>query len=110
MNRAAACGLLLIGLTTTAIAGQVYGILFQNNQPLTGAPVRLNCGNESANGVTDSQGVYRVFVRASGGCTLVLEPEGRKAEGSVYSYDRPTAYDFDVVNQGGRWVLIPRKK
>lgn len=110
MNRVAACALLLIGLTTTAMAGQVYGTLFQDNRPVTGAPVRLTCGNEVANGATDSQGVYRVFVRVTGSCTLVLEPDGRRAEGPLYSYDRPTAYDFDVVNQSGRWILVPRRR
>jgi hypothetical protein len=62
-----------------------------------------------ARGNTDGEGVYRVFVRSTGGCMLVVDPGGKGAKASVYSYDRPTAYDFDMVFRDGRWQLFLRK-
>lgn len=100
---------LVLGLVCPAFAGQLYGTIYFENRPLTGAPVTLSCGGETGNGTTDGEGVYRVFVRATGGCMLVVDPGGRRATASVYSYDRPTAYDFDMVFRDGRWQLSLRK-
>jgi hypothetical protein len=111
MKRATACALLTICLSSVATAGQVYGTIFHNNQPLPGSPVALNCSGEQANNVTDTTGVYRLYVKATGSCTLTFEPQGRNAQGSLYSYDRPTEYDFDLVDQGsGHWALVPHKR
>jgi hypothetical protein len=110
MRNAALCLLLALGPSTRAMAGQVYGTIFHSNQPLPGVAVILRCPGEESDGRTDNAGVYRVFVKATGSCTLVLEPNGRNAAGSVYSYDRPTSYDFDLVDQGGHWVLVAHKR
>jgi hypothetical protein len=108
--RVAACLLAVAGVGSTARAGQVYGTLLQDGKPVPSTGVTLTCGRESKSGSTDPDGVYRLFVRTTGSCILVLEPRARKAAGSLYSYDRPTAYDFDMVNRGGTWVLAYRKK
>jgi hypothetical protein len=110
MRRMVAGALFTIGTCTVASAGQLYGTLRQNDQPVQSAPVSVTCGSERKGGQTDSEGVYRVLVSATGNCTLVLEPDGRRAQGTLYSYDRPTGYDFDVVNQHGSWVLVPRRR
>lgn len=101
--------LIILSLASTAAAGQLYGSIFADGKPLRGVPVKLSCPGETNNGNTDVEGVYRVFARSTGGCSLVAEPDGRKASASVYSYDRPTAYNFDLVNRNGRWELVPRK-
>jgi hypothetical protein len=111
MRRATAYALLIICLSSTAVAGQVYGTIFLNNQPLSGVPVTLSCPGEETGNSTDSSGVYRLYVKTTGSCTLILEPRGRNARGSLYSYDRPTEYDFDLVDQGnGQSALVPHKR
>jgi hypothetical protein len=110
MRSAALCLLLAIGLVSPARAGQVYGTIFAENQPLPGVAIALLCPGENTGGGTDGAGVYRLFVKATGGCTLVVEPKGRNATGSVYSYDRPTSYDFDMVNRGGHWALVAHRR
>ena len=107
--RTVLCGLMVLGVGSVLSAGQLYGNIFLNGQPLRGVPVALNCSGEGTQGSTDGDGIYRVFVRTNGGCTLIVDPGGRNAAAPVYSYDRPTAYNFDLVNQGGRWELILRK-
>jgi hypothetical protein len=108
MKLAVACVLLVICVSSTAWAGQVYGTIFHNNQPVRNAPVVLTCGSDSARGSTDEDGVYRLFVRATGTCILVLEPDGKNARGSLYSYDRPTANDFDLIAAENGWLLQKR--
>jgi hypothetical protein len=101
----------LVGLfaASVAMAGHVYGTIRHNNQPYRNAEVSISCGAETVPGRTNQEGVYRMFVRSTGSCQLVLEPNSRRAPGSLYSYDRPTAYDFDLVQQNGRWVLLQRR-
>ena len=101
----------LVTLVLTSLwAGQVYGTIFHNGQPLPNVAVTLRCSGEESTGNTDGAGVYRVYVKTTGSCTLVLEPAGRNASASVYSYDRPTSYDFDLVDQGGHSTLVPHRR
>lgn len=110
MKRALFFLLFLTILSSPAFAGQIYGTLFLNNQPLAQTVVVLTCGAETGQATTDGSGVYRIFVRATGNCSVAVDPNGRNARGSLYSYDRPTAYDFDVINQGGQWILSSRRR
>jgi hypothetical protein len=100
--------LLVLGLADPAAAGQVYGTIFQNGQPLRGVQVLLRCAGEDSPGATDADGVYRVFVRATGSCQLAVEPNGRNVVAGIYSYDRPTGYNFELVQRNGNWELIRR--
>jgi hypothetical protein len=108
MKRAAACLLFVVMARSSALAGQVYGTIFQDNKPVRNTPAVLTCGTDSTSGSTDEEGVYRLFVRATGACTLVLDPNGRHASGSLYSYDRPTANDFDLIRTQTGWALRKR--
>lgn len=109
MKRVAAGALIALGVSSVAGAGQVYGTLRHNERPLVSAPVTLTCGAEARSGQTDSDGMYRLMVSTTGNCTLVLTD--RQARGTLYSYDRPTGYDFDVVQQSdGSWSLVPRRR
>lgn len=110
MNRARELLLAAIVTASAAWAGHVYGTIREGNQPLREAKVTLRCGNEQpAAATTDQEGTYRLFSKAAGSCTLEMEHQGRRAVGSLYSYDRPTAYDFDLVQDGkGGWELRRR--
>jgi hypothetical protein len=100
----------LLGFTVVPaiLAGNVFGTIREANRPLAGVPVSLACGKESVPGKTDGEGVYRLFTRATGACQLILDLPGRQMSAPLYSYDRPTAYDFDVVREGNNWVLRKR--
>ena len=106
--RTAICALLMLSFGAAVSAGQLYGTIVQNGRPLRQAPVELRCGGETASDVTDDDGVYRLFVRATGRCQFVVEPKGRNAAAAIYSYDRPTAYNFDLISRNGRWELERR--
>jgi hypothetical protein len=106
--KVAACVLFTMSFATSAFAGQVYGSLFLNGQPLRGVAVALRCGDEAVNKTTDADGVYRLFVRSTGNCQLIVDPNGRHATAAIYSYDRPTGYNFDLVDRNGRWELVRR--
>jgi hypothetical protein len=110
MRRATVCAFLIVGLSSTAIAGQVYGTIFRNGQKVSGAQITLRCPGGQNVGTTDNTGVYRVFGKGTGTCTLVLNLPGIQAEGSLYSYDRPTGYDFDLIQQDGKWRLNSRRR
>jgi hypothetical protein len=100
--------LLALAVAADAVAGHVYGTIFFNGQPLANALVFLKCPGETSEGSTDSEGVYRVFAQARGDCQIALDSNGRRASAAIYSYDRPTGYDFDLVMRNGRWELIRR--
>jgi hypothetical protein len=108
MKQVVAWAMLGSAATSIAMAGHVYGKIRENNQPVQGAGVTLRCGGEAPTGRTDPEGVYRLFSKITGACTLEVNAGGRRAIGGLYSYDRPTAYDFDLVNENGRWVLRKR--
>ena len=98
---------LFLGFTLAPmmVAGNVYGTIREANRPLSGVPVFMTCGKERVPGKTDGEGVYRVFARATGACQLVVDLPGRRISAPVYSFDRPTAYNFDVVRDGSNWIL-----
>lgn len=91
-----------------ARAGHVYGRILEGGRPVRGAGVVLRCGGETPAGTTDAEGVYRLFAKTTGACTLEVNAGGRRAVGQLYSYDKPTAYDFELVQAGGRWILRRR--
>jgi hypothetical protein len=101
---------LIIGwlLMDVGHAGHLYGRILENGNPVRGAGVILRCGSETPGGTTDPEGVYRLFAKTTGACTLEVNAGGRRAVGQLYSYDKPTAYDFDLVQDGGRWLLRRR--
>jgi hypothetical protein len=100
--------LLVLSTAAPAMAGQIYGTIFQNGQPVSSAAVLLRCNGDGDNGITDAEGAYRLFVRATGNCQLILDPQGRRVVADIYSYDRPTGYHFDLIHHNGRWELIRR--
>jgi len=73
-------------------AAQIYGSI---NRPNTAVHIQCESG-ATADTRTDAQGRYQVFIGLTGRCTLTL-PEQGGAHATVYSYDQPARFDFDVV-------------
>lgn len=93
---------LFVFLSSTAVAGHIYGTLRQGGKPLpAGQKVELlQCGDVKP-AQTDHNGAYRLFVKATGKCQLVVTFNGRYT-GEVFSYPQPTAYDFDLPSDGSQ--------
>lgn len=108
MQRGLLSILLVFVVVSPIFAGNVFGTIREGNRSIPNASVSMTCGKESDSKQTDAEGVYRLFVRATGGCDLVVVLPGRRMTATVYSYDRPTAYDFDIVHEGTGWVLRKR--
>jgi hypothetical protein len=102
--------LLLFACSLPAVCGNVYGTIRENGQPAAGVSATLTCPKEppSKPSVTEKDGIYRVFSRTTGAGQLTVVSGQRTMSVSVYSYDRPTAYDYDIVRSGNTWSLRKR--
>jgi hypothetical protein len=99
---------LLALLAVPAWPGHILGRITRGG-PLADADVSVQCGSESsAPSRTGADGSYRIVVRSTGPCTITVRHGAINASGAVHSYDRPTAYDFEVVGDGGRFSLQRR--
>jgi len=84
--------LALLASPVDAHAAQIYGKVNKG-----GALIRVTCkSGDSAETRADGEGSYQVFIAKTGPCTLSL-PEQGGAQATVYSYDQPARYDFDVI-------------
>lgn len=80
-------------------AGLIYGTVRNNTgAPIGGMPVSVACpefGHTPPQSVpTDGAGAYRIFVDIRGRCQLQV---GSSAPTTVFSYDDPIRYDFDLI-------------
>lgn len=87
-------------------AGQMYGSIVEGGRPVPGAAIRVDCPRGSGGGTTESDGTFRINVAPEGRCTFTLTQYGASAV--VFSYARPTQYDFELRRQGGSAQLIIR--
>lgn len=88
-------------------AGQMYGSIVEAGRPVAGASIRVECANApGGTGVTAGDGTFRFNVVGEGRCTFILTQFGASA--IVFSYPRPTQYDFELRRQSGGAQLIIR--
>lgn len=101
MNVLACCLASLLVLTAFgASAGQINGSLTKGGASVgAGMHFSIQCGNETKSGVTDALGRYTAFMHATGNCTLRLD-QHPNASATVYSYEQPSRYDFELVGTG----------
>jgi hypothetical protein len=91
-----------------AFAGNIFGSLFENQQPAKGVEVTVTCGSNSYDARTDADGAYSLRADEPGRCRFSVNYNGQNAETDVFSYDQPTRYDFDLVMANGRFMLKKR--
>lgn len=91
-------------------AGQVYGRLLERNRSVgPGVRIIISCHQNIYNGVTDSYGSYRIYVPRQGRCELTVYYRNQPTTTSIYSYNDPVRYDFELVrNREGRYFLRRR--
>jgi hypothetical protein len=91
-------------------AGQIYGTIVSDGQPVKGTSIEIQCGNEAAvTGSTAADGTYRINVSQQGQCTFVLPAfEGRPST-TVFSSPNPTSYNFELAKLAdGKYELRRR--
>lgn len=94
-----------------ASAGSVHGDLREDGKVVgPGRVVRIQCGSSNpVEGRTDDNGSYRLYVRERGRCTFtLLNYKGQSPSTFIYSYDDPVEYNFDLVLEGGHYLLKRR--
>ena len=83
-------------LPAPAIAGQIYGTILADGQPLRNASVIMQCGSARDAQTTSPSGTYRLFVKADGQCTMTIG--GAMVDKPVFLYASPTRYNFIGTN------------
>lgn len=80
-------------------AGLIYGtVRNETGASIGGIPISVACpefGRAPPQSVTtDGAGAYRIFIGIRGRCQLQV---GNSTPTTVFSYDDPVRYDFDLV-------------
>jgi hypothetical protein len=89
----------------SAFAGNIFGHLSENGKPVKSAGVTVTCGTNSYQAQTDDDGSYSIRADEPGRCMLSVKYKDQTAETEVFSYDRPTRYDFELVMADGKYTL-----
>ena len=103
---------LAVALLAPAVlhAGQIYGTIVSDGQPVKGTSIEIQCGKEAAvTGSTAGDGAYRINVPHDGQCTFTLPAfEGRPST-TVFSTPNPASYNFELAKSGdGKYELRRR--
>ena len=100
---------LILLFPTSAFAGNIFGDLKDGGRSVgKGVEIRLTCGDGNLATMTDDYGAYSINA-PNGRCELSVKyPSDWTPPFPVVSSDDPARYDFDLVNQDGRYVLRRR--
>lgn len=104
------CLLLALFAPAVLYAGQIYGTIVLDGQPVKGAAIEVQCGKEAAvTGSTGGDGAYRINVPHEGQCTFALPTfEGRPSV-TVFSSPNPASYNFELAKLAdGKYELRRR--
>ncbi len=89
----------------SAFAGNIFGHLSENRQPVKGADVTVTCGSRNYQARTDDDGSYSLRADEPDRCMFSVKYKDQTAETEVFSYDQPTRYDFELVMSDGKYAL-----
>ena len=92
-------------------AGQIYGTIVADNQPVKDTDIEIKCGEEAPlKGKTAADGAYRINVPQEGQCSLTLPTYEGRPSATVFSTPNPALYNFAVVkNADGKFELKRRQ-
>ena len=92
-------------------AGQIYGTIVADNQPVKDIDIEIKCGDEAPlKGKTAADGAYRINVPQQGQCSLTLPAYAGKPSATIFSTPNPTAYNFEVVKGADGKVELKRRQ
>ena len=106
-----ACAAVLVVMTPVVLsAGQVYGTIVADGQPLKDVVFEIQCGDEApVSGRTAADGGYRVNVPQQGQCTFALPSYQGRPSAVVFSTPNPALYNFQLVKSSdGKFELRRR--
>jgi len=95
---AGVCFALALSASVALSAGQVYGTIVADNQPLKDTDIEVKCGEDAPlKGKTAADGAYRLNVTQQGQCALTLPTYAGKPSATIFSTPNPALYNFVLV-------------
>jgi len=109
--KTALCFTLACSLSAVLSAGQIYGTIVADNQPVKDTDIEIKCGEDAPlKGKTAADGAYRLTVPPQGQCTLTLPTYAGKPSATIFSTPNPALYNFTLVkNAEGKFELKRRQ-
>ena len=104
------CFALVLFTPAVLSAGQLYGTIVSNGQPVKGASIEIQCGKDAAvTGTTGGDGAYRINVPQEGQCTFALPAFEGRPSATVFSSPNPASYNFELAKLAdGKYELRRR--
>jgi hypothetical protein len=104
------CFALVVVASVVLHAGQIYGTIVSDGQPVKGASIEIQCGKDAAvTGTTGGDGAYRINVPQEGQCTFTLASVEGRPSATVFSSPNPASYNFELAKLGdGKYELRRR--
>jgi hypothetical protein len=97
---------LTIVITTSAMAGNVYGTITDAGKALgKGVKLEITCGTNKYEGETDEKGGFKLFVKDEGKCVLKLSYQNQTPTVEVNSFEGSVQYDLILDKQGTQYTL-----
>jgi hypothetical protein len=104
------CLALVLFAPAVLYAGQIYGTIVSEGQPVKGASIEILCGKDAAvTGSTAGDGAYRINVPQEGQCTFTLPTFEGRPSATVFSGPNPASYNFALLKLAdGKYELRRR--
>lgn len=105
------CLAFALALSVPVSAGQIYGTIVADNQPVKDTDIEIKCGEDAPlKGKTAADGAYRINVPQQGQCSLSLPTYEGKPSATIFSTPNPTLYNFTLVKVAeGKFELRRRQ-
>jgi hypothetical protein len=98
--------LLLLGLSSSALAGKIYGSVSEGGKPVAqGVKLEVTCGANTYAAQTDAYGSFKLFVPDKGKCALKVHYQGQTPAFEINSYEGSVQYDLILEKQDGKYTL-----
>ena len=109
--KAGLCVAFVLSAWAVLSAGQVYGTIVADNQPVKDTDIEIKCGEDAPlKGKTAADGAYRINVPQQGQCSLSLPTYTDKPSAPIFSTPNPALYNFAVVKDAeGKFELKRRQ-
>jgi hypothetical protein len=96
---------ILAAAPVPALRGEIFGDLRLGDKYLVDTPIKLTCGAESVEGKTDKSGSFRLTLKGSGKCQLVVSYEKQSPSIDVVLFDQAARYRFTLELADGKYVI-----
>lgn len=104
--RALSCLVLLLFVTSVAVAGEIFGTITDAGKPVPeGTKVEVTVAGKAFSGATDKLGTYHVQATEKGKGTLTLFYKDQKPTADVFSLEKANRYDYTVETINGKLTL-----